>query len=75
MKNIKALTVLLIILFVSVVGFSEVKKTYYESGALKAEFYHKNGKLEGPAKVYFESCALEKEFTYNLPFSFSSTVK
>ena len=46
----KALTVLLIILFVSSVGCSGVKKTYYESGALKVEVTNKNGKSEGPGK-------------------------
>jgi hypothetical protein len=33
----KALTVLLIILLVPSIGFSETKKTYYDSGELKTE--------------------------------------
>ena len=46
----KALTVLLIILFVPSVGFSEVRKTYYDSGELKLEHTYKNGKKEGPLR-------------------------
>ena len=70
MKNIKkcllgkVLTVLLIVLFVSSVGFSETKKTYYESGAVQAEPTYKNGKLEGPSKEYYENGKVKAEATY-----------
>ena len=37
----KALTVLLVILFVPSIGFSEVKKKYYDSGELKTEHTYK----------------------------------
>jgi antitoxin component YwqK of YwqJK toxin-antitoxin module len=70
MKNIekgltgKALTVLLIILFVPSVGFSEARKMYYESGALQAETTFKNGEQNGPGKSYYESGALKEEGIY-----------
>ena len=65
-KNLigKALTVLLIILFVPSVGFSEVRKTYYESGELKSEITFKNGKQEGPFKRYYRNGKLASEGTY-----------
>ena len=61
MKNIKKLTIMCLVLCVSVVGCSEVKKEYYESGALKSEYTVKNGKPKGPAKEYEESGELKKE--------------
>jgi antitoxin component YwqK of YwqJK toxin-antitoxin module len=64
MNNIKALTVLLIILFVPSIGFSEVRKEYYESGALKKEVTFKNGKKEGLAKKYYESGVLRLSILY-----------
>ena len=74
MKNIrkgllgKALTVLLIILFVSSVGCSEEKegpnKTYYESGKLKTESIYKNGEKEGFFKTYYESGELQSETNF-----------
>jgi antitoxin component YwqK of YwqJK toxin-antitoxin module len=64
----KALTVLLIILFVSVVGCSEEKegpnKTYYKSGKLKTEFTHKNGEKDGLFKTYYESGELQSETNF-----------
>ena len=51
----KTLTVLLIILFVPSVGFSEVRKTYYDSGALQTEGTYKNDELDGPYKDYYET--------------------
>jgi hypothetical protein len=70
MKNIekgltgKALTVLLIILFVPSVGFSEARKGYYESGKLKREINHKNEKQEGPYKIYYENGKVKEEGTF-----------
>ena len=64
MKNIKVLTVLLIVLFVASVGFSEVRKTYYESGALKDEVTFKNDKKEGLGKTYYENGNLQTEISY-----------
>ena len=39
----------------------EVRKEYYESGALLWEIPYKNGKEHGMAKVYYESGALRYE--------------
>ena len=50
--KIDALTVVLILLFLPSVSFSEVRKTYYEStwGGVKDEYTYENGKKEGPYK-------------------------
>ncbi len=60
----KALIVLLIILFVPSVGFSETRKTYYDSGELNVEFTYKNGKKEGPFKSYYKGGQLKAEGNY-----------
>ena len=64
MKNKKAFTVLLIILCVPSVGFSEVRTNYYENGNLKSEFSYKNDKLEGVGKRYSESGELISEANF-----------
>jgi antitoxin component YwqK of YwqJK toxin-antitoxin module len=63
-KRILLLAVFLFVLGVSSLGFAEVRKEYYESGALKAEWSYKDGKLEGLAKRYYESGALKAEVNY-----------
>jgi antitoxin component YwqK of YwqJK toxin-antitoxin module len=59
----KTLIILCLFIFAPTVGFSEVKKTYYESGKLKDEYTFKNGKGEGPLEIYYESGALKEEYT------------
>ena len=48
MKNKKGLTILCLVLCVSVAGCTDVRKEYYENGALLSESNYKNGKKEGP---------------------------
>jgi antitoxin component YwqK of YwqJK toxin-antitoxin module len=39
------------------------KRWYYDNGNIKAEFYHKGGKVEGIANMYYESGAIKaREF-------------
>ena len=64
MKNMKVLIILCLILCVPSVGFSEVRKTYYESGALKDEVNFKNDKKEGLGKTYYENGNLQTEISY-----------
>ena len=70
MKNIKkslfkkTLIILCLFIFAPTVGFTEVRKEYYENGALKAEITFKKDKFEGPGKLYYENGALKQEYTY-----------
>ena len=70
MKNIKKslfkkiLIILCLFIFAPTVGFTEVRKEYYENGALKAEITFKKDKAEGPAKEYYESGKLKNSGTY-----------
>lgn len=43
---------------------AEVVRTYYASGATKAEFLKENGKLNGPSKWYYQDGALGALLTY-----------
>lgn len=54
----------LMLLAIPMASYAEVKKAYYESGALKAEFNYENGKKHGLTKVYYESGALEAEANF-----------
>ena len=53
-----------IIISLSFNSFAEVKKIYYESGALKSESNIENGKLEGLMKSYYESGATKTEWNH-----------
>ena len=64
MKNIKVLTILFLILFLSAIGCSEVRRYYYESGELKEEANYKKGKQDGLTKTYYESGALRWKANY-----------
>ena len=63
MNKIKVIIVLFIFLLVLSVGCSEVRKAYYESGALKNEVNFKNDVEEGLFKIYYESGELESAYT------------
>ena len=57
-------TIILCLIFcIPIMAFSEVRKEYYESGALKSEYTFKKGKREGLFKEYYESGALKSEYT------------
>lgn len=43
---------------------AELVRTYYPSGATKAEFIKENGKLNGPFKWYYQDGALGALLTY-----------
>ena len=55
MKNNKILTILCSILFLSAIGWSEVRRFYYESGELKEEASYNKGKQEGLTKEYYRN--------------------
>lgn len=45
------------------IGNEGFKRWYYDNGNLKAEFYHKGGKVEGIANMYYESGSIKaREF-------------
>lgn len=49
---------------VPVLAKAEMVRTYYPSGATKAEFVKENGKLNGPFKWYYQDGALGALLTY-----------
>ena len=54
-----------LILFLSVVGCSDVKKKYYDNEILKSKCQYKNNKKEGLSKFYYKSGDLLTECIYN----------
>ena len=42
----------------------EIRKVYYESGKLKAEWHYQDGKREGISRGYYESGGVLMEWNY-----------
>jgi antitoxin component YwqK of YwqJK toxin-antitoxin module len=61
MNRLIQVVITTIIISLSSNTFAEVRKSYYESGALHTEWNFKNGKLEGLAKTYYESGTIKSE--------------
>ena len=64
MKNNKILTMLCSILFLSAIGCSEVRRSYYVSGPLRWEANYKEHKQEGFSREYYRSGGLKSEVNY-----------
>ena len=43
---------------------AEFKRTYYETGELKSEWFEINGKKNGEYKQYYENGQLKKIYNY-----------
>jgi antitoxin component YwqK of YwqJK toxin-antitoxin module len=64
MNRLIQIVITAIIISLSFNSFAEVRKSYYESGALKYESNFKNGGLDGLVKIYSESGLLIKRENY-----------
>ncbi|MDQ7062508.1 MAG: hypothetical protein Q9M43_15890 [Sulfurimonas sp.] len=59
MKNI-----LLILCILSVVGYADISKKYYDSGAVHMVFSVKNAKLDGKQIEYYKNGKIKNESVY-----------
>ena len=64
MNRLIQVVITTIIISLSFNSFAEVRKIYYESGALKVESNYKNDKQEGLSKLYNESGLLINRKNY-----------